>query len=152
MESVAGRRIWQIFFVLSWGVVAWFLMQFVIKMIPYIGLAYTTSGVVESFVVEEKANEKWAITATYLYEVRGAQYKENYTFTAPMFPNRLAAQSHIDKHWSTKKEWQVWYSYKDPSKASLQKLFPFKLLFNTCLALGIVFYFVWLRHYAARVR
>lgn len=149
MESVVGRRVWQVFFILSCGVVAWFLVHFGIKMIPYIKLSSSTEAIVTGFSVAEQANEKWAITADYHYEVRGVKYKKNYTFTAPIFLNRLAAQNHIDKHWS-QKEWQVWYSTKDPNQAALQKLFPFKLLFNACLAMGIVFYFVWLRHYVAR--
>lgn len=150
MGSLAGKKIWQVFFIVSCGVVIWFLFQFGIRMIPYLRLSHMVDAEIESFVVKEIANEKFAVQARYLYCVDGKNYKKEYIFISPVFLNRFAAQSHIDKHWSTK-EWRVWYSYKNPEYASLQKLFPFKFLFNACLSMGIVFYFVWLRSYVARV-
>lgn len=149
MESVARRRIWQIFFILSCGVVVWFLVQFGIKMIPYMALSHSTQANIDALVIEEQPNEKYAIKAQYHYKVGGIEHKKDYTFTSPIFINRLAAEHHIKQHWGSK-EWQVWYSAKDPSYAALQKLFPFKSLFNACLSMGIVFYFLWLRHYVAR--
>lgn len=149
MESVLAKRIWQVFFILTCGVVVWFLVQFGMKMVPYMQLSQMTHGVVDTLKVEEQSNERYAVMAEYHYQVSGINYKKKYTFTTPIFLNRLAAENHIKQHWKSK-EWEVWYSSKDPSQASLQKLFPFKLLFNACLAMGIVFYFMWLRHYVAR--
>jgi hypothetical protein len=119
-------------------------------MIPYMKLSSKTSGIVEAFSTQERPDEKWAVIASYHYTVQGKEHKKNYMFTAPLFPNQVAAEHHIEKHWKTK-EWQVWYVSKHPEQSALQKLFPFKFLFNTCLTLGIVFYFLWLRHYVARV-
>lgn len=150
MDSLAGKRIWQVFFIISCGVVLWFLFQFSVKIVPYLKLAHMTDAHIESFVVKEITNEKYAVQALYQYQVNGKDYKKEYTFISPVFLNRFAAQSHIDKYWITN-EWRVWYNYKNPEYASLQKLFPFKFLFNTCLSMGVLFYFVWLRSYITKV-
>ena len=150
MDSLPGKRIWQVFFILTCGVVLWFLFQFSVKMVPYLKLSHMADAQMESFAVKEIANEQFAVQAFYQYQVNGKIYKKEYTFISPMFLNRFAAQTHIDKHWTTK-EWRVWYNYKNPEYSSLQKLFPFKFLFNACLSMGVLFYFVWLRSYIARV-
>lgn len=150
MDSLAGKRIWQVFFILSCGVVLWFLFQFSVKIIPYLRLSHMADAQIESFIVKEITNEKYAIQALYQYQVNDKNYKKEYIFTSPVFLNRFAAQGHIDKHWSVN-EWRVWYNYKNPDYSSLQKLFPFKFLFNACLSMGVLFYFVWLRSYIAKV-
>lgn len=150
MDSLAGKRVWQVFFILSCGVVLWFLFQFGVKIIPYIKLSHMADAQIESFSVKEISQEKYAVQALYHYQVAGKNYKKEYTFNSPMFLNRFAAETHIDKNWTTK-EWRVWYNQKHPEFSSLQKLFPFKFLFNVCLSIGILFYFVWLRSYVARV-
>lgn len=150
MQSLPGKIIWQVFFIGCCGVVLWFFVQFCVKMVPYVKLSHRVDAHVESFSVKEVAYEKYAVEAHYRYLVQGNEYKKDYVFTTPVFLNRLAAENHISKNWSLK-EWGVWYSDSDPSYSSLQKLFPFKFLFNTCLSIGILFYFVWLRNYVAKV-
>lgn len=147
---MTARWIWRVFFILSYSVVAWFVIHFGLKAIPYVLLSSSTEAVIDEMTVEPLPKEEYGIVARYHYTVGGKKYEQKYVFTTPIFPNKLAAESHLGKHWHSTKPWRVFYSQKHPERATLQKLFPFKLLFNACLSLGIVFYFFWLRHYVRK--
>jgi hypothetical protein len=148
--AIASKKVWQIFLLVSCLVVLWFLGQFTLKMFCYLKLSHTAEAHIESLSVKEVASDQFKIVARYRYQVNGHEYKKEHLFTAPIFMNQKGAENHIHQYWDHQ-VWKVFYSSKNPEYASLQKLFPFKFLFNTCLSLGIAFYFLWLRSYVARM-
>ncbi|MEI8300250.1 MAG: hypothetical protein WCG10_01375 [Chlamydiota bacterium] len=150
MNFLPKKGVWGAFFLLSSAVTLWFCVQASLQLIPYWRLSEETHGYIDNFLVQEITQEKYAVRAFYHYQVGDQTYKGETTFKAPIFLNPAAAKQHIEKYWN-EKEWDVWYSLKTPSYASLQKLFPFKAIFNAVLSVGVLFYFVWLRSYVAKM-
>lgn len=150
MNFLPKKGIWRAFFVLSSAVSLWFCVQASLLLVPYWRLSDEVKGYVDNFSIQEINSEKYAVRAFYHYEVAGQTYEGKTIFEAPIFLNREAAEQHIQKHWYEKK-WDVWVCPQQPSYSSLQKLFPFKALFNAVLSIGVLFYFVWLRSYVAKL-
>lgn len=149
MSILTAKRGWFLFFFLGAALVIWFSAQFTIRIYPYLSLSSQTSGIVENFFVQDAQKDKFGVVAKYRYYVGGKEFIAEKLFTTPIFLNRYAAESHIEKHWKDK-NWTVWYSAKHPEKSSLQRLFPFKTFFNLCLSLGVVLYFFGLKSYVSR--
>lgn len=150
MQS-SGKLLWKVFFILTCGMALWFLAQFSVKMYPYIRLSQVTHGTVSEFKVKPLSEEKFAVEAKYAFEVKGKRYEESYTFIKPIFLNEFAAETHVKRFWKTQEKWLVYYSKSNPSFSALQKMFPFKALFNFGITFCVMFYFMWLRSYVARM-
>lgn len=150
MNFLPKKGVWGAFFLLSSAISLWFCVQASLLLVPYWRLSEEAHGYVDNFSIQELSPEKYAVKAFYHYQVGDLTYQGETTFKAPIFLNREAAEQHIQKHWHENK-WGVWYSPQKPSYSSLQKLFPFKALFNAVLSVGVLFYFVWLRSYVAKL-
>jgi len=140
---------WGVFFLLTTFVSLWFCGQATLRLKEYLRYGCITQGYVENFLVKELAADKYVIEAHFVYEVDSVYYQGATLLNAPVFLNRDAALQHVAKHWE-EKAWGVWYDREKPSYASIQRLFPFKALFNAGLSLGILLYFIGLKNYMAR--
>ncbi|MCH9630063.1 MAG: hypothetical protein S4CHLAM37_00550 [Chlamydiia bacterium] len=151
MQGGFGKNLWLLFFGVTCAVSLWFLALFSIKMYPYIMLSQVTNARVSEFHAKPLSENKYAVEAKFSFKAAGKDYEESYTFVKPIFLNKFAAENHVKNFWKEQSDWLVYYKKGNPSYCSLQKIFPFKYLFNFGITFCIMFYFMWLRNYVARM-
>lgn len=151
MQDGMGRTLWIVFFVVACTTSMWFFCQFTYKMVPYLKLSQVEEADARQFSVVPLSENRYVVEAKFNFTASGQEISSSYVFKAPVFLNHYAAQNHIDKYWKLQKKWPVYYNLKQPSFCKLQKLFPFKDLFNFALTLCVLFYFVWLRSYISKL-
>lgn len=114
-------------------------------------LSQVAEAKVSEFHSKPLSENKYTVEAKFSFRVGEREYEESYTFVKPIFLNKFAAESHINSFWKGQDSWLVYYKKGNPSYCSLQKIFPFKYLFNFGITFCIMFYFMWLRNYVARM-
>ncbi len=143
-------RIWYILVALSLGITLWYLSIAGAKIWRYGRLSEETRQVqVQSWRVVEKSSSSFAIESSYVFCAGDRKCQGSTEFAPPYFMNYPSASGAIDKLQKTE-DWTVWYSKKDCSINSLQKVFPFKECIHAFLTLAISIYFFFLKSLLSR--
>lgn len=143
------NSIFQALPLLSAALALWIGGSFGLDLHRYFRLSSSAPVAVKEWKVEEYRPGKFIIAVDYQFQVGDRPYKKSFRFPKPIYLNPYAAKNQVE-FWK-KQEWNVWYASSDPTYSSLQKMFPFRKGIHLLLCLSVIFYFVWLRFYIARV-
>ncbi len=122
---------------------AGFLISASLDLWGYLRLEKRTIASVHRWKVIEKSSSQFALRASYSFEFQGKSYRGKTTFSKPYHLNHLSAEKQIKSYNS--QIWPVWYQSSHPDHSSLDRVFPLKKCLYTLTALGIFFYFVYLK-------
>jgi hypothetical protein len=120
----------------------WFLCLSVYGLWNFIRLDTPCVLKIFEWKVDQKGS-RYSITALYHYENKGKTFEGKSSFYKRHL-NPYSADEQISK-WQAIKEWKGWTSSWTPSYSSIEKIFPWKPLFNAIVTGGITAYFFILR-------
>ena len=144
-----SKNVFKILFFLSGAVALYMGANFFIDLHRYFQLSLDVNAQFENWDVEEVRSGKYIVTASYAYQVDGATYHQKTRMAKTVYPNKYLAKEHIEK-WKDSQNW-VWVNPKNPHQSGLFRPFPLKKGIHLLLAVGILFYFLWLNIYVRRV-
>lgn len=101
-------------------------------------------------IKEISKDEQYALQANYSFVIGGTTYSGEDIIYVPPYRNAWAAEQGIKEN--TSKRLAVWYYSQDPKYSSLQKYFPIKECLSTLVIWGLLFYFIGLRTYTAKLK
>jgi hypothetical protein len=125
-------------------VMACFLISASLDLWGYLRLEKKSIASVFKWKIIEKSSSAFALRAYYTFEKQGKVYNGKTTFSKPYHLNRQSAEKQV-KIFSIQ-SWPVWYQTRHPEHSSIERVFPLKKCIYSLMALGIFFYFVYLRH------
>lgn len=99
---------------------------------------------IETSVQQTTAN-RFVIAIDYQYVISGKTYSGHQEIKKKMLKNIWVAKQFAQDMVS--KDQKVWYNLTEPHLGSIDKVFPVKRLFYTCLLLGLFIYFSTLVNY-----
>ncbi|MCI5051641.1 MAG: hypothetical protein MRY21_00720 [Simkaniaceae bacterium] len=143
------KNIWLGITALTIGALIWTGAILSIDLFKYLQLTRKTHPTRVHWTIEGKDESQYFFIANYIFNVDGKEYRGVNKFKRPTFPNMIAAEAMLP-HWQAG-SWPVWYSGFSPKTNAMQKNFPFQNLIHFVLALGVFFYFRWLREYVHRM-
>jgi hypothetical protein len=142
------KRFWQVLLILTSLLSVFFIGKMAREMVAYFSLDQQGKALAVKWEVVEKSPSAFALAASYHF-LDGDRLFEGFTeFPKPYCLNRLAAENVIREFAS--KEWNVFYKSSDAAFSSLQKMFPFKVVFQAILTLGVLVYFLVLKKISDR--
>jgi len=136
-------RLWVVLLVVSGGVALWFTAFAVGGAWTFIRLNAKAQASVTTVQVCTLSASRFAIEASYRYEVGGVTYNGKTKFENPQFMNHFAAE-HYAKLLSARR-WETWYRQGDPAISSLERQFPQKRCLQALLTVGVFAYFYFAR-------
>lgn len=122
---------------------AGFLMSAALDLWGYLRLEKRTIASVHQWKIIEKSSSQFALKASYTFESQGKMHHGKTVFSKPYHLNRISAEKQI-KIFSLQ-SWPVCYQYSHPGHSTIDRVFPLKKCLYSLMALGIFFYFVYLR-------
>lgn len=125
------------------AVLLYFLSSFLFALSTYFALREKVAARVSRWEVEEVGG-KYAIKATYAYEVQGKIWEAETMLAGPLYWNELAAISALRE--KAKESQTAWYCPKNPARSTLEKTFPHALFVKTLICFGILIYFYFLKN------
>jgi hypothetical protein len=122
----------------------WFVVRAGCEVYRYLQLDKVVEVSVESWSVEERGSNQYAVMATYTYDLGGKNYsgKEQ---VGGKYPNPWAA-GEAKNRFATQK-WSAWVNPHHPEKSVLEKHFPVKKTVSALVLLGLALYFLLLGLY-----
>jgi hypothetical protein len=147
--QLSVNKIWAGMMFLTAGFLTILFFNWCVAIKNYARLDSKTMGSVETFHVRQLQENAYGIEASYAYEVEGKLFQGKQVLTHPIFLNAVSAKSHLEKYWRPQ-PWPIWYQNKDPTYASLQKIFPVKKTLGFAICLAVFVYFIGLRRYVSR--
>lgn len=129
---------------LAIGILFWTIFSFPTAMLiaKYYSFKASVAPDFVNWSHEAIHDELWRPVAEFGYTLNGKVYREREVFQGERFRNPYAANAALEK---LKKEYTlVWYDPNHPSQASMEKFYPTKKNVYSLLALGIIFYGVWI--------
>ena len=144
-----SKNVFKILFFLSGAVALYMAANFFADLHKYFQLSLDVKAQFDNWDVEEVRSGKYIVVASYQYKVGDATYHHKTRITKSVYPNIYLAKDHLEK-WKGSQNW-VWVNPKNPHQADLFRPFPLKKGVHLLLALGILFYFLWLNIYVRRV-
>ena len=135
--------------IVAGGVALWFLSTATYAYWKYARAGKKTQAHIENWGVEKIGSSKFAIAASYVFEVQGEKFEGKTVFKEPYYLNHLSAEDDLKK-WASQ-HWEVWYDPSSPAFSTLQKLFPYKYIWHALLTLGVFVYFLGMRPYLLRL-
>ena len=142
------KKMWFILILASGCIATWFAGKAFFDLFQYSLLNASTEAKIHKWEVNEIGSSTFGVVAHYAYRIGDQRYESRSMLKEPYFLNKISAENEIKK-FSTR-TWKVWYNKRDPGRSSLQKIFPFKKLFYSLLALGVFIYFCILKTNSAR--
>ena len=139
-----GMVCWLILLMTSLGIACWFLGQFAHGWWGYHQLQSEKPAQVNAWGIEEVKKGKFAVFAKYQFELSDHVMHGRTQFKM-LFDSQAAAKSYLND-WKNQ-SWTVFYDANQPAMSTLQRPFPLKVLVSGLLALGISFYFLYLRRF-----
>jgi hypothetical protein len=124
-------------------IMAVFLMSAALDLWGYLRLEKRTIASVHKWKIIEKSSSEFALRASYTFEYQGKVHHGKTTFSKPYHLNRLSAEKQIKI--LGLQSWPVWYQASHPEHSSIERVFPLKKCVYSLMALGIFFYFIYLR-------
>lgn len=137
---------WAILLILIAGAALWFTTFALIDLWGYLRLKQHAPAHIQEWAVEGSGS-KFFIKAAYSFESKNRKYEGACVLKEPQFLNKIAAETEL-KRWE-QCAWSVWYDPSAPHFSSLQKLFPYKRVFNAAVCLALLGYFSFLYHQQA---
>jgi len=144
-----SKNVFKILFFLAGAVALYMGVNFFIDLHRYFQLSLDTKAQFDNWEIEEVRSGKYIVVASYQYKVGDATYHQRTRITKTVYPNKYLAKEHLEK-WKGSQNW-VWVNPKNPHQSGLFRSFPMKKGVHLLLALGILFYFLWLNIYVRRV-
>lgn len=127
----------------------WIGGKFFVYLYNFLDLNKAQKIEVSQWEAEEVKPGQFALIAHFAFEMSGKKYSRRFQFPKPIYPNPYLAKDQIEG-WK-QSQWWVWYNAKNPAKFSLQKSFPLKQGIYFFICLFLLFYFLWLNFYVARI-
>jgi hypothetical protein len=142
-------KFWFVLLILVGGTALWLFGKASYQLISYALLNERTPAHIEQLEIEQVGSSRFAIAASFTYEVEGKSYFGKTVFSHAYYLNYPTAEKAL-KNWK-EKNWETWYSSYTHSYSSLQKIFPFKSCIHALLGIGVLVYFYFLRGYLQRI-
>lgn len=123
----------------------WVLSDFTVKYFIYVKQSnYSTAEVFEWGVIEMD-EDNFVVCADFRFHTDGTEvHTSQYLFEKTPFSTEASAESAINSY--RDQEWKCyWYGSAEDPKASMERLFPYKELFYSVIALGVLLYFAYLK-------
>ncbi len=136
----------QLFFLVCIGVIAsYFTVRTGLEINKYFNLTDRAPAKITQWELEEKGG-RWAVRA--FFPLQGNIGTGNTLLSDRVYLNEEAAFSELQE--LAKQKWSVWFNPKNPSFASLERVFPASLLIRTLMAWSVLLYFFYFRRWLHR--
>lgn len=104
----------------------------------YWKLDAVSTGYIQQVQVKELSTSRYDLLATYTYLYQGQEYTASTALGKPYQYNIYTAEKRASELRSTSQK--VYLSHRDPSIASLKRVFPLQALLQAVLTVGITIY------------
>jgi len=131
------------------GAFLWFGGKSSLELWRYSHLTQLSKAEVTAWSVEKNGSSKFALKASYIFEVEGKKLSGETTFKNPFFLNPESAKAE-GKKWACQ-SWSTWYSPTRPSFSSLERIFPYKSLLQAIISFVVFIYFFILKKYLMKI-
>jgi hypothetical protein len=142
-------HLWWALLLISGGIALWFSGNALLGFWKFIQLDTQTSAQIFQWEIRDLSSSRFAIEASYRYEVQGRTYKGKTMFESPLFLNRYAAENYLKT--LEAKGWRTWYKKRSPAFSSLEKEFPQKKCVQALVTVGVFAYFYFARSMFSRL-
>ncbi len=119
------------------------------KLIQYWQRSMQAPAEIVSWHIQEVNQGKYAVEATYTFQVQETSYQHSSWVSEEVFRNESAA-NHALERLQTFRSWTVWYQEGRPENNSLEHSFPLKELISFSLLMAIGVYFLVIGYFVAR--
>lgn len=143
-------RLWKSFLTFVMLVVFWYSGVAVYSLYHYYQLNAYTQTTATHWTVKEINEENYVLKVDFTFASRNESFKGKDLLEIPAYRNAWAAEDGAKKNGSH--AWKVWFSSNDPQYSSLQKKFPLKECLSSLILWGVMFYFIWLQAYVAKIK
>jgi hypothetical protein len=92
--------------------------------------------------VEESGSDRYAIKARYSFEQGGQIYHGATRFEKPTYLNQATAVAALREMATRPDGWMAWFDDANPSRSSLEKIFPRGFLLRAIISSMVLVYFV----------
>lgn len=138
------RKIWIIFLTIIALLALWFIVNSSLAICSYYSYSTQVPVTIQSWLVEEKKSDKFAVVAQYSYQFKNKTYYGK-SRVGNYYPNPWAAN--LAKEHYTKQPWSIWIKPKEPQQSLLEKKFPVKKAVSAAILVALLIYFAILGTY-----
>ncbi len=134
---MSGKRV-QLFLSLSVSVIAlYFALRFGVDFLHFSSLKSRACAQISQW---EIVNIKglYGLKAEYSFQFQEKTWRGSSVLNPPYHLNDMAALLALKDR--AKESWAVWYNPRNPSSSSLEKAFPYGLLFRALISTGVLIY------------
>ena len=144
---LSSRYFQHFFLTLALGIALFFIFKFGFSVNHYLNLKVQAPVKIEQWELEG-AGDRWKIRAVYSLPLEKKSWAGATLFTDRSYLNEESAFRSLQE--LAKQEWAAWYCPNDPSISSLERIFPYNLLFRTLAACGVLIYFFLFQRWLVR--
>ncbi|MFZ0565258.1 MAG: hypothetical protein WAM28_03650 [Chlamydiales bacterium] len=138
---------WIAFLLIVVTISLWFVVKAGSDLLHYARMNMQTPATIEKWTIEELKNGEYRINAIFSFTFKNKNYQEKGQ-VGGRYPNPWAAEQALARF--SKKNWMAWVDPKSPSKALLEKKFPYKTALSASVLLGLTIYFFCLGFYVGK--
>ncbi len=143
------KQLW-ITFLAGFALIAfWFSLQSGYQIYRWMTQSAKSSPTSINWKIEKKAEGRFILIADYTFSLNGKEINGRTAFPSMAYKNIQTAEYFLSKQMKTPVT--IRYSSSQPKNSTINRFFPLKSCIYTAIVWSILFYFIWLGYYTARV-
>jgi len=139
------NTVWFGFLIIVITITLWFTGKATYELVSYYRLSNQAPITIEKQTIKEDKSNQFVVTTQFSFAYNGECFN-GIGNIGDQYPNFWAAEQVLGR--LSKKTWTAWFNPKHPSKAVLEKKFPYKSIFSAAILFALVLYFFYLGIYA----